>query len=213
MSPRARRGFGAVLVVVVLGGIGSFLALGGNQAQQADPPAEDEKLNRFQFGIDLGRERAAFSGLPMVEIFVDETVDKASLDACLESPEIKALITNFTGVLVSSDDEAAHPRRLRRKERHGAFVRGVNGRYLGILPPGYTCEDRHAMLERSLRNMIMKPRKSPIYAALLASPDVIDRLIEEGKRDRARMYVDFLKEFEGKDHPAAIAAEARLAAR
>ena len=84
---------------------------------------------------------------------------------------------------------------------------------LGILPPGYTCEDLRDLLERSLANTVMKPRKSPVYAALLRSPDVIDRLIEDEKIDSARKFVDFLREFEGKDHPAAIAAEARLAGR
>jgi len=168
--------------------------------------AEDDPSSKSKFFQNL-------SNSPTTTRSLDETVDKAALDACLESPEIKALVPRFTGILISADEEAGHPRRLRRKERHGAFVRGVNGRYMGILPPGYTCEDLRAMLERSLHNMIMKPRKSPVYSALLASPDVIDRLIGEGKRESARKYVDFLKEFEGKDHPAAIAAEARLAGR
>ena len=61
--------------------------------------------------------------------------------------------------------------------------------------------------------MIIKPKKSPIYRRLLESPDSIDRVVERGKPDRASKFVDFLKEFEGKDHPAAIAAEARLAGR
>ena len=222
MSPKARQGFGAVLVAALLAGVGAFLVLGGGQAQQAEPPPadppqappdEEEKLKRFQYGIDLGRERAAFSGLPLLEIFVDETVDNSALDACLESPEIKALAAGFTGVLISPEEEASRPSRLRRKERHGAFVRAVSGRYLGILPPGYTCEDLRDLLERSLRNMFMKPRKSPIYAALLASPDAVDRLVEVKGLEDARKYVDFLAEFEGKDHPAVIAAEARLAGR
>ena len=61
--------------------------------------------------------------------------------------------------------------------------------------------------------MFMKTRKSPIYASLLASPDAVDRLVEARGLEDARKHVDFLAEFEGKDHPAVIAAEARLAGR
>jgi len=219
MSPKARRGFGALVVVAGLGGVGAFLALGG-KAQQGDPPqadpapapgGEDEKLERFQYGYDLGRERAGFSGLPMIQIFVDERVDAAALDACLESPEIKALMPSFTGVLITSEEEDARLQRLRRRERHGAFVRDLSGKYLGILPPEYTCDELRGMLERVLAHRIRKPRRSPIYAALLESPEAIDRLLGEGKPDSARKYIDFLAELEGRDHPAVIAAEARLA--
>ena len=45
------------------------------------------------------------------------------------------------------------------------------------------------------------------------SPDAIDRVIERGEPERARKYVDFLMELEGRDHPAVLAAEARLAGR
>ena len=222
MSPKARHGFGALLVLVTLSGIGVFLALGGGQAQQADPPqvdpppdppAEDAKLKRFQYGYGLGKERAGFSGLPMIEIFVDERVDKAALDACLESAEIKALMPSYTGILISPEDEDASPRRLRRKDQHQAIVRGLNGKLLGVLPAGYGCADLHELLERILAHMIIKPKKSPIYRRLLESADPIDRLIERDKRERARKFVDFLKELEGKDHPAVIAAEERLAGR
>ncbi len=221
MSPKARRGFGAVVVAAVLAGVGAFLALGG-KAQQVDPPpaepppapgGEEAKLERFQHGYDPGRERAGFSGLPMIQIFVDERVDTAALDACLESPDIKALMPSFTGVLISSEEEDARPQRLRRRERHGVFVRDLSGKYLGILPPAYTCDELRGILERVVANRIRKPRPSPIYAALLESPAAIDRLLGEGRPDTARKYVDFLAELEGKEHPAVIAAEARLAGR
>ena len=215
MSPKARRGFGALVVVAGLVGVGALLALGGKAQQgdppRADPPLEDEKLERFQHGYDLGRERAGFSGLPMIQILVDERVDTFALDACLESPEIKALMPGFTGVLIASEEEDARAQRLRRRERHGVFVRDLSGKYLGILPPEYTCDELRAMLERVLAHRIKNPRRSPIYAALLESPAAIDRLLGEGKPDSARKYIDFLAELEGKDHPAVIAAEARLA--
>jgi hypothetical protein len=218
MSPKARGGFGALAALVVVGGVGAFLALGGGgEAQQADPPpdpgAEAEKLKRFQYGYDLGRERAGFSGLPMVQIFVDETVDQAALDACLESPEVQALMPSFTGIFINSEDEDSSPRRLRRKGEHQVIVRAVNGKILGILPGGYTCAELLEMLERIPRSMIIQPMKSPIYQRLLESPDPIDQLIAEDKAERARKYVDVLAELEGKDHPAVIAAEARLAGR
>ncbi len=176
-------------------------------------PGEDEKLKRFQWGIDLGKERAGFSGLPRGQIFVDESVDKTALDACLESPAIKALLPSFTGIFISAEEEDSSPRRLRRSGEHQVIVRRVNGKILGILPPGFTCGELQEMLERCLRHMIIKPKKSPIYRRLLESPDPLDRVIERGEADRARKFVDFLKELEGKDHPAAVAAEARLAGR
>ena len=222
MSPKSRRGCSALAAEVILGGAGAFLALGGGRAQQADPPAvdpppapgaDDEKLARFQWGIDVGKERAGFSGLPMIQVFVDENIDEAALDACLESPEVAALMPGFTGILISPEDEDTSPRRLRRKGEDQVVVRRLNGKILGILPPGFTCAEFLDLLERSLRSMIIKPKKSPIYRRLLESPDAIDRVIERGEPERARKYVDFLMELEGRDHPAAVAAEARLAGR
>ena len=52
--------------------------------------------------------------------------------------------------------------------------------------------------------------KSPAYASLLDSPNLVDYLESQGKGGDAAKFVGFLKEFEGASSPAYVAAESRL---
>ncbi|MFQ5382071.1 MAG: hypothetical protein ACE5EF_10700, partial [Dehalococcoidia bacterium] len=175
----------------------------------ADPLATDA-LSAFQWGVQLGRERCGFSGLPVVMVFVDETFDRAALAACLADPVLAGPMAEFVGVLVDPADEASQKRRLRRSTELQVIVRGANGRFCGGLGAGFTCADLARLLTRVQRETLIRPVPSPAFARLLESPDLLSDLLARGERARAEKLVTFLKEFAGPDSAAALAAEGRL---
>ncbi len=179
--------------------------------QEAEPPAEEELLLPFQWGAVLGAERCAFSGRPLVQVFVDEDINQRELESCLSTIEVEDQMAGFfVGALISPADEAAQPSTLRRRTDLKVIVRGANGKFLGALGDTFTCDDLVALLQRLRRNHRLKGPPSPVYSVLLRDSKPIQDLVAKGNVARAAQWVRFLKEFEGAGSGAAIAAEAAL---
>jgi len=207
MSRKTGRAIVASCALGAVAGAGiliyTIVAGGGGAAAQALPDA-----GKFRVGSQLGEERAGFSGRPMVMVFTS-AIDSAAISACLLSPDVEALMGDFTGVLV---EEAAEPdveSVLRARDDFQVVVRALNGSLLGGLRRGFTCADLAALLE-NVRKGITFIEKSPIYARLLESTEPIDVLKTEGKVAEAARYVELLKEFEGEGSAVAQAAEGAL---
>ncbi len=186
------------------------------EPQEAEAPADaagegEELLLPFQWGAALGAERCAFSGRPLVQMFVDEDINQRELEACLSTFEVEDQMAGFfVGALISPEDEAAQPSTLRRRTDLKVIVRGANGKFLGALGDTFTCDDLVALLGRLRRNHRLKGPPSPVYSVLLRDPKPVEDLVAKGDVARAAQWVRFLKEFEGAASGAAVAAEAVL---
>ncbi len=164
----------------------------------------------FKVGSALGEERGGFSGRPMVQVFVSaDEKDWPVVSAALQSPEVEAEMGSFTGVLI---DPKVEPQIEEGYRGQGiqALVRGLDGSFLGALPPGFGAINLAKLLNRIRVGSFRAIEKSPIYASLLRSPDAIDSLKAKGEIEKARRFVELLKELEGADSPAVLEAEARL---
>ncbi len=213
MSARTKKKFALLIVFsAVAGSVGGFfLMVERTKGAQEDPQLEESRvLKPFQWGYDLGQERAGFSGLDTVYVFADSTVNLPVLEACLDDPAVEAAMGTFVGVILSETEEDAVARRLREKDLQQVVVESLSGRYRGSLPPGFTCDELVLLLESIARRRIIKPALSPIRSRLRVDPTAIDEFVARGEIDRARKYLDFLKEFEGADSPVALAVEARI---
>jgi hypothetical protein len=204
---------GRIIVVLCLVGaatsVGIYLLIpaggaGGQVVEDLLP------VGRFLVGSTLGEERAGFSGRAMVQVFTrPDAPDWPSIAACLQSAEVEQEMFFFVGVLVDERQEPEVEANLRARGLK-VIIRGLNGGYLGGLFQGFSSRDLSGLLMSVRLSAVIQPKRSPIYARLLETPEPIDELIFRGELDRAVKFVDFLRVFEGADHPAVLAAEARL---
>ena len=205
------------LILAVPLGCASFLLLRtGTEAQVEEPtvPAVSSlaPIGEFRVGATLGRARAGFSGKPLLQVFTHAgDPNSAATQACLLSAAVIGELDLFTPILVDEDIDTDCEKRIRDRDGLGVVVRGLNGKFLGGLSHGFSCDALTDLLQSIRRHMIRKPEKSPIYARLLDDPAAtIDWLTQRGEPERAARYVEFLGEFEGAAHPATTAAAARL---
>jgi len=192
---------GCVAYVLIPGGVG-----GGAGAQALSD------VGKFKVGSGLGEERAGFSGRPKVQIFTStDDPNWPSIFACLRSPEVEAQMAYFTGILVDYQAESNVESIGTRQDGVRVIVRRLNGELLGGLPAGFSCADLAQFLATIRRSRSLDMEKSPIYASLMESPEVVvDDLKGKGEAAQAARFVELLKEFESADNPAVLAAQARL---
>jgi hypothetical protein len=184
----------------------AFIAKGAGAAAQALPDT-----GRFKVGSTLGEERAGFSGRPKVQVFASAgSPDWPAISTCLQSAELEAEMGSFVGVLVDAGLEPQVEAAERQRDGLQVVVRSLGGGFLGGLRAGFTCAELVNLLRVIRANSNPEVEKSPAYASLLDSPDLVDYLEAQGKGGDAAKFVDFLKEFEGASSPAAVAAESRL---
>ena len=116
----------------------------------------------------------------------------------------------FTGVLVDARTEPEVEAVLRQRDGLQVVIRELSGAFLGGLPQGFQCSALVNLLSAVRMRSLAAPEKSPIYAALLDSAAPIDDLIQKGEAEKANKFVELLNEFEGKNSPASLQAQARL---
>jgi hypothetical protein len=208
MSRRTGRSIIGVCAVGMTGAALLLYTLGG--AREGATAQALEEPGRFRLGAELGAERAGFSGLPLLYVFADPADPGwTGLAACLSSAWVEAELGSFTPVLIDERTDGATEATLRRRGLQ-VIARGLNGKLLGGLPHGASCEELILLLGAIRSSMIQSPEPSPIYAVLRRTPEPIEELLRRGERARAERLVDFLAEFEGEESPAVAAARERL---
>lgn len=195
---------GCVAYVLVPGGVGGG---GGGAGAQAISDA-----GKFKVGSALGQERAGFSGRAMVQIFTwADDPNWPAISACLRSPEVEAEMASFTGIIVDAQAEPEVESIGKRQDGVRVIVRRLNGELLRGLPAGFSCADLVHLLNYIRQSRSLDMERSPIYASLMESPEaVVDDLKGKGEAVQAARFVELLKEFEGAQSPAVLAAETQL---
>lgn len=184
----------------------ALIGAGGGAGAQTLPDS-----GKFKVGSAVGEERAGFSGRSKVQIFT--TSDDPSwpaISACLQSPEVTAEMDFFVGVLVDAGLEPQTEGMHREHNGLQVIVRGLNGAFLGALKPGFTCGELVELLKAIHARANPEVEKSPIYNALLQSAEVVDFLNQKGEAQKAARFVDLLRDFEGAQSPAVLAAEVKV---
>jgi hypothetical protein len=217
MSARRKHTFVTVAglsALGVAGGIFVFL-LGAGATQEASPTLGDFGL--FRVGSALGEERAGFSGLPKAIAFVDpSSPDWPGFRACLTDPAIEAELVYFTPVAIDVTDpaEAAAEPWLRedglRAQGFVVVLRHLNGKFLGGIQLGASCDELLAKLRSARESLFHPPKPSALYSTLLEHPEIVDTMVAEGNRARAEKCLELLREFEGEDSPVVQNVAARL---
>ena len=188
MKSKSGRIIAILCVVSVLAGlvIYAFVGRGAGAAAQAIPD-----VGKFKVGSALGEERAGFSGRPKVQVFATaDSPDWPATSACLQSGEVEAEMGSFVGVLVDAGLEPQVEAAQRQRDGLQVVVRSLGGGYLGGLRAGFTCADFVNLLRIIRSNSNPEVEKSPAYATLLDSPDLVDYLEAQGKPGDAAKFVE-----------------------
>lgn len=217
MSKRTKRGLFLTILAstVVVGWVllakSSFtVARPQGDEPAAAPDAGIADVGPFKLGYQRGLERAGFSGSPMLFLFAGPKTDLPTLQACVRAEPLAVLLRNFTPILIDGQTEPAVETDFRLRDGLEVVARDLNGKFLGGLPSGYTCDQLSAFLTAVLAERPAESEKSPAYSSLLESPALIAQLVGQGDLETAGKFVELLKEFEGETSQAAQAAEAQL---
>ena len=205
-------GLAAVLVIAAVALTRPVPTEGAAAQQEPPPPVALADFGRFRVGAALGEERAAFSGLAKLTVFLDPaSPERDFVEACVSDAAIAAELVAFTPVLVdASDTNDAAVEATLRAQGFQIVIRRMSGEFLGGLTVGFDCAELIDLLRAVRAGDSKPPARDELYRILLADPPSIDAVVADAGLERAHLAYEMLREFEGVESSIVQAVGARL---